>query len=312
MKVIYGINAVKRYKNAVVALGVFDGVHRAHRRILKFAARTARRIGGVSIVITFYPHPQKKQSLYSLEHRLRLISELGIDACMVIKFNQRFAKTPACDFIKNILVKKIGARYICVGRNFRFGQNAQGDIAFLRKYSRIYNFKLKVFDLIRINRYPVSSTYIRKLITEGFLSTAEKLLGRRLSLFGTVIKGSSLAKNLGFPTANIDPHHEVLPPSGVYAVYVFLGKKKFGALCYIGKPARQWFGFPHSQSQKQVEAHILNFRKNIYGADLEVQFIKKIRDKKRFSSRASLIKQIKKDAHSTRQILQGRLTHHNI
>lgn len=297
MKVIYGIDKIRRYKNAVVALGVFDGVHRAHRRILKFAARTARRIGGVSIAITFYPHPQKKQSLYSLEHRLRLISELGIDACMVIKFNQRFAKTPACDFIKNILVKKIGARYICVGRNFRFGQNAQGDIAFLRKYSRIYNFKLKVFDLIRINRYPVSSTYIRKLITEGFLSTAEKLLGRRLSLFGTVIKGSSLAKNLGFPTANIDPHHEVLPPAGVYAVYVFLGKKKLGGLCYIGK---------------QVEAHILNFRKNIYGADLEVQFIKKIRDKKRFSSRASLIKQIKKDAHSTRQILQGRLTHHNI
>lgn len=288
MKTIYGLNKVGRYRKPVVALGVFDGVHRAHRKILKYAVRTAHRIKGVSTVITFYPHPQKKKSLYSLRHRLRLISELGIDICIVIKFDKAFSGMAANAFVENILFKKLRAAYVCVGENFRFGKNAEGDAALLGRLSEAYNFRLKIFGLIKINRHPVSSSHIRRLITKGYLYTAQNLLGRRVSVFGTVVKGISLATRLGFPTANIDPHHEVLSPSGVYAAHVFLDNAKFNGICYI--------------AGKRVEAHIFNFKKNIYAKDLEIQFIKKIRAKKKFNSRRTLIKQVRKDISEAKEI----------
>lgn len=290
MKVIYGINRIKKYRNAVVALGVFDGVHLAHRRILKYAVKASRRVKGTSIAVTFWPHPQKKKSLYSLAHRLRLIAELGIDVCLVIKFNRRIRKIAAVDFITDILYGALGARCVCVGRNFRFGYQAQGNAALLKKYALPCNFRLKVFDLIRVNGSCVSSTYIRNLITAGDLSAAQKLLGRRVSVFGTVIKGSSLAKKLGFPTANINPHHEVLPPMGVYAAHIFLGEKKYAGLVFIGK---------------HIEAHIFDFKRDIYGQDIEIQFIRKLRDKKIFTSRSSLISQIKRDALLARTTISG-------
>jgi riboflavin kinase/FMN adenylyltransferase len=214
MKIIFGLKKIKKFRKPVVALGVFDGVHRGHINILKSAVAKARRIKGTSVVLTFWPHPQKEESLYSLAHRLKLVGGLGIDAAIVIRFNPAFARISAEDFIKNILIKKIGAEYIYVGKNFRFGKNAKGDFKLLEKLSRVYNFQLKLFAVIRTKHQSVSSTYIRQLIKGGNLQAAQKLLTRPVSVFGTVIKGASLARSLGFPTANINPHHEVLPPSG--------------------------------------------------------------------------------------------------
>lgn len=309
MKVIYGLNRIKKFKKPVVALGVFDGVHRGHTHILRSALRTAKRIKGTSIALTFNPHPQKEDSLYSLEHRLRLIDKLGIDICIVINFNRTFSRILAEDFIKDILVTKINARYICVGKNFRFGKGAKGDLRLLYKLSDIYNFKLKIFDVIKINHRPISSTYIRRLITKGYLEAAKRLLSRPVSILGTVIKGASLAKRLGFPTANINPHHEVLPPSGVYAAKVVLNNKKLDGICYIGtKPtfSRQ-SGIPQNagedEESKRIEAYIFNFNKNIYGRYLEIQFIKKIRGEQRFESHQALVEQVQKDIIAARRIL---------
>src|SRR3989338_843078 len=149
MKVIYGINKIMIFKKPVVALCVFDGLHLGHRRILKAVAGKAKGIKGTSIVVTFWPHPQREGSIYSLEHRLRLISAVGMDICIVIRFNKRFSQIPAEDFIRDILVNKIGAQYIYVGRNFRFGKQARGDFKTLDKLSHMYNFKLKAFDIIK-------------------------------------------------------------------------------------------------------------------------------------------------------------------
>lgn len=290
MKVIYGLKKIRKFKKPVVALGVFDGVHRGHRIILKSAVKKARSIRGTSVVLTFSPHPQKEESLYSLEHRLRLIGELGIDVSIVINFNQKFAGISAENFIKNILIRRIGIGYIYVGKNFKFGKNAQGDSKLLKKLSRIYNFKLRVFEVIRINNRSISSTYIRKLIKKGNLKAAQRLLMRPVSVLGTVIKGVSLATKLGFPTANIDPHHEVLLPCGVYAVKIIFEHQKLNGVCNIGtKPTFR------TQDGKYIEVYIFNFKKNIYGRYLEIQFAKKIRDEKKFASAFSLVKQIKKD-----------------
>jgi len=311
MKVIYGLKQIKKFKKPVVALGVFDGVHLGHQRILKATVDKARRIKGTSMVVTFSPDPHREESLYSLEHRLRLIADLGVDVCIVIRFNKTFSKISAEDFVKEILVKKNGARYIYIGCNFKFGKNARGDFKTLDKLSHMYNFKLKAFDIIKINNQPISSTYIRRLITRGKLNAAGKLLSRPVSVLGTVIRGTSLASRLGFPTANINPHHEVLLPSGVYAVLAIFHNKKFKGVCYIGtKPtfSRQ-DGIPllagRHQRQKHVEVYIFNFKKNIYGKYLEIQFIKKIRNERKFNSPQYLVQQVKKDIAQTRKIFSS-------
>ncbi len=292
-----------------MALGVFDGVHRGHRRILKAVADKAKRIRGTSIVVTFWPHPQREGNIYSLEHRLRSMESIGIEVCIVIKFNKEFSIISAEDFIRDILVNKIGAQYIYVGRNFKFGKQAKGDYKTLERLSRIYNFKLKLFDMARVGDRPISSTYIRSLITRGKLNAAGKLLSMPVSVLGTVIRGTSLASRLGFPTANINPHHEVLPPSGVYAVLAIFHNKRFKGVCYIGtKPtfSRQG-GIPllagKHQRQKHIEVYIFNFKKNIYGKYLEIQFIRKIRNERKFSSPQYLVQQIKKDITQTRKYL---------
>lgn len=297
MQIISGIKEIKKYKRPVVALGIFDGVHLAHRRILKETVRKARLIKGRSVVVTFWPHPQKKESLYSLEHRLKLIKELNIDVCIVLKFTRALSLIPAEKFVKNILAGRIGARHVYVGKNFRFGRSARGDFKYLTELSAKYNFKVKIFDLVKIKHCPVSSTYIRRLIMAGKIDTAEKLLFRPVSILGTVVKGASLAKSFGFPTANINPHHEVIPPSGVYMVKVVFRKKEFKGICYIGKKPTilKQDQKANRGGLKHIEVHIFSFNKNIYKNDLEIQFIDKIRDEKKFASRELLIDQIKKD-----------------
>lgn len=308
MKTIYGISKIKRFKRPVVAMGVFDGVHLGHRRILKAVVKKAKETSGTSIVMTFWPHPQKENSIYSLKHRLRLIRQTGVDISIAMKFNKKLSRMPAVDFVKDILVKKIGVHYLYVGRNFRFGRNKGGDFRVLERLSRRYNFKLRLFAVIKTDHQPISSTHIRKLILKGDLALAKKLLSRPVSVLGTVIKGESLGRRLGFPTANIDPHHEILPPSGIYAVKGIFNNKTFRGVCNIGrKPTLE-----RRNLDKHVEVYIFNFNKNIYGKDLEIQFMRKIRDEKKFASIQSLAEQVKKDILTAKRLFSLPPSHHKI
>jgi riboflavin kinase/FMN adenylyltransferase len=294
MKVFYGLEKIPRFKKPVIALGVFDGVHRGHSSILRDAARQAHRIKGTSIVLTFDPHPQKEDSLTSVSHRLNLIAEQGIDVAIVVNFNAHFQGISAFDFAKNILVNKLGAEYIYVGENFRFGKNALGTIQALKSFGEAFGFKVKVFKVLKTDHRLISSTYIRSLVRKGKLSAAQKLLDRPVAVLGSVMKGVHLGRKLGFPTANIDPHHEVIPPRGVYAVIVRLNSKRIRGLCNIGvRPTFRRKGSTH------IEVHLFNFNKLIYGKYLEIEFVKRIRDEKKFPSAALLIDQIRKDiAHA--------------
>lgn len=290
MKVIRGLNQIKKFRKSVVAIGVFDGVHRGHKTILEQAVKKAKEINGTSLVLTFWPHPQKKALIYSLLHRLRLIAELGIAVSAVINFNKKFAAISADDFIRDILYKKIRPAYLYIGRNFHFGRKGKGDVRTLRAAAKKFGFGVGVFPTAKVNGRNVSSTYIRNLIKRGRLSAAANLLGRRVSVLGTVIKGQARGAQLGYPTANIDAHHEVVPPSGVYAVRVIFTGRGFNGICNIGsKPTFSNTG------ERHIEVYIFNFKRNIYGRDLELQFIKKIRQEKKFSTPQALSLQIRKD-----------------
>jgi riboflavin kinase / FMN adenylyltransferase len=295
MKKIY-----KQYKNIqapAVAIGIFDGVHLGHQKILKKLVREAEKEKTKSLVITFYPHPReilkhspKVPLLTSLEHRLRLIKELGVDSSVVVKFKKSLSRIKADDFIEKVLVKKLNMKTLVVGKDFKFGHNKKGDFSLLKKMSGRYGFKLFGIDPVKIKGSYVSSTRIREVIEKGGLKHASVLLGRPVVILGTVVKGRRIGRALGFPTANINPHHEAIPPSGVYVVDVKLNGKVFKGVLNIG--TRPTFG---ENREPVIELHILNFRKNIYGKDAEIIFKKKIRKEKKFKTVNDLKEQIKKD-----------------
>jgi len=285
---------------------MFDGVHLAHRKIIKAVVQRAKILEGTSIVLTFSLHPSKilkkwpaASLITSLEHRIDLIKRLNVDICLLLDFNREFSKMPAEDFIKHALIDAVGIDYLIVGEGFRFGKDRKGTYSLLRKLSKIYGFKVRRISPIKINGKIISSSRIRTLIQRGKISEASGLLGREFSILGKVKKGNARGRILGYPTANIAPLQEIVPLAGVYAVFVKLDNKIFPGILNIGKR-------PTFRSKKRIsdtiEVHIFNFRKNIYGQKLEVFFIQRIRSEKKFVSREQLVKQIRKDEQKAKRI----------
>ena len=349
------ITIKNKVDGAVVAIGVFDGLHRGHCYLIKQAVSWARRLKLKSLCLTFHPHPSTQPYLISLKHRLKLIAELGVDYCLVIPFNKKFSAIPAEDFIRSILVRFFHPALIFVGKNFHFGYQARGDVQLLRQGGKDFGFRVMAVKELSVGTKIISSGKIRRLISRGSLQEAEKLLGRKVSVLGTVIEGSKRGRILGYPTANIDPHHEVLPKEGVYAVEILYDQKEYGGLCNIGQrptfnpefaiengirrqirahlrhkklltysrvcshfflpnlhsslPSRCCVsiaksGFKGQDEAKTIEVHLFGFKRNIYGQDLEIQFIRKIRKEKKFPSAASLSNQIKNDCQKALRILR--------
>jgi len=305
MRVIRGLKSIgSAIGGSVVTIGVFDGVHVGHREIIRKVVASARKAGLASVVITFDPHPAKilrpgctVPSLISLKHRIRLIEELGADILLLIKFTGSFSKMSPEKFVKNVLADKFRMKHIYVGENFYFGRGARGGIGILRKSSAAYGFKVTAVKPVKAAGHIVSSSLIRKFILQGDLVGASKLLGRPVSILGTVVKGSGIARGLGCPTANINPHHEVIPPRGVYAVRARFNEKELRGVLNIG--FRPTF-YASRDKEPTVEVHIFGFKGNLYNKDIEVYFIKKIRDERKFKSKAALVKEIRKDMRIAR------------
>jgi riboflavin kinase/FMN adenylyltransferase len=310
MKIIYGLQGVKKFDSVtVVAIGVFDGLHIGHGAIIKRAVRDAKKLKLKSVILTFYPHPMKllhpnlpeASSLISLKHRIRLIEALGADILVVLGFSRAVADITAEDFAQKILVGKFGVKEVCVGDNFYFGKGGHAGVKELTKLGRSLGFKVNVLKSVRVGRDVVSSSLIRRLITAGKLSKASKLLGRRVSVLGTVVSGARLARELGYPTANLNPHHEIIPPAGVYAVLVKYRDNLYKGVLNIG--LRPTFYSPRDR-ESAIEVHIFGFKKKIYGHDLEVFFIRKLRGEVAFAGKDGLIKQIEKDEERARDVLK--------
>ena len=313
MKIITDLRQLgKKNKRPVITIGIFDGVHRGHKKILRVVLDKARELHAAGMVITFNPHPERildaigaPPLLVSLKHRLNLIAAEGLDAACVLNFNETFARYDAAEFIKSFLVKKIGAQAIAIGSNFRFGRGKKGGIGLLRSMGKKYGFSVYGVPLLKIDSKTVSSTRIRKLLTDGKLARAKRLLGRSVSVLGTVIKGNGRGRFLGFPTANINPHHEAIPTSGVYAVCAIVGSRIYKGVLNIGQ--RPTFvktpGAAFRTAEPSIEVHIFNFDKDIYGRDIEIIFIKRLREERKFASAEKLRKQITIDARNANMVL---------
>jgi riboflavin kinase/FMN adenylyltransferase len=308
MKIIRGLRDLKRQRrSSVVTIGVFDGLHVGHRSVIRKVVEDAKRAKMASVVITFDPHPAKVldsrhsvPSLISLKHRLRLIEELGVDLSLVANFTGAFSKIPPEKFIKDILIDKFRTKEILAGENFYFGRGAVAGSKSIQALAHKYGFKVKIVAPVRAAGHAVSSSLIRKLIAQGDLRKSEKLLGRRVSVLGTVVKGSGLARNLGCPTANINPHHEAIPPRGVYAVRALFGKKRLKGVLNIG--FRPTF-YSSRDEEPTVEVHIFGFKGSLYGKEIEVCFIEKLRNERKFNTVQALARQVREDINSAKNIL---------
>jgi riboflavin kinase/FMN adenylyltransferase len=305
MKIYRGLSdkSLKPARRAV-AVGIFDGVHKGHRRILSRAIGEARRIGGRAMAVTFDPHPNKilrceadPPIILSLEHRLRLFVSMGLDEALVIRFDKRFSGMTHETFLEKALIGKLGMRSLSVGYDFRFGKKGAGDAAYLRRAAAETGFALSVADALKDRGEIVSSTRIRRLIESGDLKLASRMLGRPVSVYGTVVRGRGRGKKVGFPTANLNPHHETLPPSGVYAAWGYLGGRRLQGVIHIGQ--RPTFG----DRQKSLEVHFLDFHKDIYGREVELIFVSKLRDTKKFDNPAELGKAIASDIRRSERVL---------
>jgi riboflavin kinase / FMN adenylyltransferase len=305
MKVISLSGSSKlRLKKTCAVIGIFDGMHRGHQYLIKQMLACACRLGARPIIITFFPHPAhvlrpdlKLGYLTSLQDRFRLMDDLGVAACLVIPFDRSFAGIQPEKFIKDILVKKLGVKAVFVGDDFRFGKDRSGDTALFQRLGPQYGYEMHAVSGLKQGGDVISSTRIRQLVGAGKLKEAARLLGRGVSVSGAVVKGSKRGKGLGFPTANIAYEADILPPQGVYVVKVLLGKKEYPGMANIGtRPS-----FEKQVSKLHLEVHILDFSKNIYGKRLEVEFLKKIRNEKKFPGPQALIRQIQKDESFTRK-----------
>lgn len=290
-----------------VAIGVFDGVHRGHARVIAATQRAARKAAGDAWVLTFDPHPARllragaaPRLLTSLPHKLRMFERLDLDGCMVLPFTRDLAALPPRDFLETLRLAAPTLRAIFVGRNWRFGKDRAGTPALLARYARKHG--ITVHDVAPVSRggHPVSSTRVRTLVQHGSLTEAAAMLGRPFSVMGPVRHGNRLGRRLGYATANLDPDNEVLPPYGIYAVFARIGRElREGVVSYGVRPTV----YRTPDAPAVLELHVFDFAGNLYGQELEVFFVRRLRDEQTFESLEALCARIERDVADARRIL---------
>ena len=285
-------------KKVCLAIGFFDGVHLGHQQIIRQTISDARRHEAIALVITFDQHPNTVVApnrlpplIYSLPQKLRAIGSLGVDTLLLIHFDKPFSEQTGEAFIRELARDLIALQSISVGANFVFGHKRGGNVELLKKLGAERKFAVHGLAAVALDGKAVSSTRIRELIQAGQLDAASQMLGRSYSLAGRVVRGDGLGKQLGFPTANLDVKALALPPKGVYAVHAEVAGKTWRAVLNIGtRPTVQ-----NPNPQLQVEAHLLDFQGDLYGQELEITFLDKLREEKKFASLAELREQIGRD-----------------
>lgn len=310
MQVLEGLSALPaafRDAGCVATVGVFDGVHLGHFHVLRRVVQRAQSTAHKSVMVTFAGHPkqvllgQAPATVTSLEHRLLLFRRAGIDATLVLEFDDDLRELSAEDFVRNILVEGLGLRELVFGFDSKFGKDRGGNAESMRSLADELGFLVSEVPALRVDGRAVSSTAIREAVGLGDLRQAGQMLGRPTSLLGTVVRGDGRGRELGFPTANLELHHELQPPPGVYATLV----RRPGH-----RPMRLWPAVANlgqrptfDQAGPSVEVHLLDFSEDLYGQELEVFFLARLREEREFASPNALRRHIEEDVQSARKAI---------
>jgi len=305
MQVVRDLDTLKESPcRTVVTIGNFDGVHLGHREIFRRVVDKAHELKGTAAVVTFEPHPLRflvpdkaPLRLNTPAEKVRLLAASCIDLLVVLNFTRQLAEMPAEDFVREILVGKLGVKHLIVGYDYAFGRNRQGNTDFLATQAELYNFTLEVLAPIRAEQQAHSSTVIRLALQEGRVADAIKTLGRNFTLDGEVVHGEGRGRKLGFPTANLVTQKEILPRDGVYAVKVKWREDYYDGVINIGK--RPTF----TDSAPTLEIHLLDFQNDLYGERLRIYFVDRLRNEQKFSSVEALQEAVVRDITRARELL---------
>jgi len=304
MRIIDNLAQATAKREVILSIGAFDGVHLGHQYLIKHLVQQARETESISAVITFHPHPRtvlypEEPTLYltTLQEKASLLEGLGLDLLVVLPFTPKLARTSARDFICSIC-DHLRIRELWVASGFALGHNREGDVAYLRELGRQMGFDAVVIEPLSLGGEVVSSSRIRSLVMDGKVEEAAKLLGRYPFLTGRVVVGAGRGKRMGFPTANLAiDEGKVIPADGVYAVRVRLGAENHQGVANVGM--RPTF----DGGARTVEAHILDFEGKLYGTELRLEFVKRLRPERRYASVDQLIAQMQQDVERARIIL---------
>ncbi len=291
-------------QNSWLTIGVFDGVHRGHQRIVHKLVSDAHQAGALAVVLTFWPHPAtvlgngEVKCLTTPDERAELLSALDVDAVITLPFDRSLANTSAQDFVAR-LKRHFGLKRLLIGYDFALGKGREGNAARLTEIGQELGYTVEVIRAVSDESGVISSTEIRKLVATGDVTEAAKLLGHNYGLHGPVVHGDGRGRQLGFPTANIDyPPEKMLPSNGIYVCWAWVNGNRHTAAVNVG--VRPQF---HDKADKPlVEAYILDFDEDIYGQDLRLQFVARLRDEMKFASVDALVQQMHRDVAGARQI----------
>ena len=306
MNIFQGFEHLEGIVNPVLTIGVFDGVHVGHQKIIEQLNREAELIGGESVLFTFYPHP--RMVLYPESHELRLIQtqaekidklrRMGLKNIIVHPFTLEFSRLTAVEFVRDYLVNRLNVKKLVIGYDHQFGKNREGSITFLKEVAKTYNFEVIEIDAQEVDEVNISSTKIRNAIMEGDMELANTYLGEPFELNGKVVEGEALGRSLGFPTANLDIESEIklIPKLGVYAVNVVLSNGSIQeGMMNIG--LRPTIANHHGLS---IEVNLFDFSGDLYNEYVTVQFLSRFRDELKFDSILELKEQLAKDEENIR------------
>ena len=298
-----------RWVHPVLALGNFDGLHRGHRKILDRMRRVAEERGATSVIMTFDPHPPRvvrpdkaPPLLMTKAQKLEAIADAGVQGAAIVRFTPELSNWDPETFVRTVLVDWLRVAEVWVGANFLFGHERSGNFSLLRVLGARYGFKAEKIDPVRYKDFVVSSTRIRRLVSEGRVDEASALLGHQYFLDGTVVRGDERGRTIGFPTANLCTENELLPPHGVYATTARIAGIVHASVTNIGtRPTVDASG------RTVVETHIFDLDRDLYGQSIRIGFVQRLRDERRFESLDLLREQIEADCQRAR-VLFNRLS----
>lgn len=301
MKVIFDPEEPFKFSTSAT-IGIFDGVHVGHKKIISLVRKDAKEKKLTSCIITFHPHPQKVLRgadiplIVPLKERFRLLEKEDVEVTVCYNFTKEFAAISAEDFVKDLLVRKLNVKSIFVGPDFLFGRKRGGNIELLEDMGRTYKFETRMVEPVVLDGEVVSSTAIRVLIEDGMVEKAARFLGDYFSIYGRIKEGEKRGRRLGFPTANLDTDSEIFLKRGVYVTWACLEGERFKSITNVG--LRPTFG----ENQLLIETHIIDFKGDVYGRTVRIEFVERLRDEKRFESVDALVTQISKDVEGAKEI----------